>query len=141
MIHAHSGLRWLVLILLLLAIVRGFARMKSGKYEQSDKMINLFAMILVHTQVTIGIILAFISTKIIYAEGWMKNPQNRFYGMEHILLMVLAAVVLTIGRKKAEKIADFSKRHKTIAIWYSVALILILAGIPWPFRNLGAGWF
>jgi hypothetical protein len=56
--------------------------------------------------------------------------------------MVLAAVLLTIGRKKAEKLEDLSKRNKTIAIWYTIALVLILAGIPWPFREiLGAKWF
>jgi hypothetical protein len=54
--------------------------------------------------------------------------------------MVLAAVVITIGRKKAEKKTDLSKRHATILVWFTVTLIIIFAGIPWPFRNLGAGW-
>jgi hypothetical protein len=61
--------------------------------------------------------------------------------MEHILMMVLAAVIITIGRKKAEKIADLSKRHATILVWFTVTLIIIFAGIPWPFRNLGGAWF
>lgn len=142
MLHAHSGLRWVVLILLLVAIVKAAMNIKSAKYEKGDKMINLFAMVMVHIQVTIGIVMAFTSGKINYSSGWMKNPQYRFFGMEHILLMVLAAVVLTIGRKKAEKLEDLSKRNKKIAVWYTIGLILILAGIPWPFRTLlGAGWF
>jgi hypothetical protein len=72
----------------------------------------------------------------------MKNPQLRFFGMEHILLMVLAAVLITIGRKKAEKAVDPAKKHKLIAIWYVIGLILIFLAIPWPFRaNLGGAWF
>jgi uncharacterized membrane protein YbjE (DUF340 family) len=60
--------------------------------------------------------------------------------MEHILMMLIAAVVLTIGRKKAEKSEDLAKRNKTIVLWYSIGLIIILAAIPWPFR-FGNGWF
>lgn len=138
--HTHSGLRWVVLALLVTAIFRAIAGKKSGRYEKSDKMINLFAMISLHVQVTLGIILALITERNFYVSGWMKSAVNRFYGMEHILLMVLAAVVITIGRKKAEKKEDLSKRHATIIVWYTIALIIIFAGIPWPFRNLGAGW-
>ena len=104
-------------------------------------MVNLFAMIMLHIQVTIGAILAFTTEKQFYVEGWMKSSYNRFFGMEHIVMMVLAAVLITIGRKKAEKNEDLSKRNKTIAVWYTVGLILILAAIPWPFRGFGNGWF
>lgn len=142
LVHAHSGLRWIALILILTAIVKAIGGIKSGKYEKSSKMINLFAMVLLHIQVTIGTVMTFMSGKLSYGEGWMKNPMYRFFGLEHILLMVVAAVLMTIGRKKAEKLEDLSKRNKTIAVWYTIALVLILAGIPWPFREvLGAKWF
>lgn len=143
--HSHSGLRWVVLILLLAAIFQAFGAQKSGVYEKRHKMVNLFAMISVHIQVTLGIIMAFLSPKISYTsigdESWMKNPMFRFFGMEHILMMVIAMILITIGRKKAEKKADAAAKHKAIAVWYTIVLIVILAGIPWPFRNLGAGWF
>lgn len=139
--HTHSGLRWVVLALLVTAIFRAIAGKKSGRYEKSDKMINLFAMISLHLQVTLGIILAFVTEKQFYTQGWMKSSVNRFYGMEHILMMVLAAVIITIGRKKAEKKEDLSKRHATILVWFTITLIIIFAGIPWPFRNLGGAWF
>lgn len=141
LIHGHSGLRWVVLILLLTAIGRAFARKGSGSYENADKMINLFTMVIVHIQITLGIILAFVSPKINYVEGWMKMGPYRFFGMEHILLMVIAAVVITIGRRKSENAIDPRKKHGTIALWYTIGLIIILAAIPWPFRAaLGAGW-
>ena len=105
-------------------------------------MINLFAMIVIHLQVTLGIILAFLSGKVSFAEGWMKNPMTRFFGMEHILMMLIAAVLITIGRKKAEKAEDPNRKHKLILIWYVVVLLVIVAAIPWPFRTqLGGSWF
>lgn len=147
LIHAHSGLRWLVLALLVFAIVNAVMKRKSGKYEKGDKMLNLFAMVIVHIQVTIGIILTFISGKVNYGTNWMKIKnyngvaEFRFFGLEHIVFMVLAAVLLTIGRKKAEKKIDVNAKHKTILVWYTIGLLIILAGIPWPFRGFTSGWF
>ena len=141
LLHTHSGLRWVVLLLLLVAIVRAFARQNRGLYEKSDKMINLFTMVSLHTQLLLGLILYFTSPKVVFVEGWMKVSQSRFYGMEHIAVMVIAIALVTIGRRKAENATEPAKKHKTIALWYTVGLILILASIPWPFRNLGAGWF
>jgi membrane protein DedA with SNARE-associated domain len=142
MLHAHSGLRWLALALLVVAIINAISNKSKNTYAKKDKMINLFAMVTLHIQVTIGIVVAFMSGKINYSAGWMKNPLYRFFGMEHILLMVCAAVLVTIGRKKAEKIEDLSQRNSKIALWYTFVLILILAGIPWPFITaLGGSCF
>ena len=139
--HAHSGLRWVALGLLIYAIINAISKKGSSLYEKKDKMINLFTMISLHTQLLIGLILYFISDKVKFETGWMKQPMLRFYGMEHILMMVISILVITIGRKKAEKTEAPYSKHQLIANWYIIGLILLLAGIPWPFRNLGAGWF
>ncbi len=142
LVHTHSGMRWIVLILLLIAIVKAFSGKGKGTYLKSDKMINLFAMISVHLQITLGLIVLFFGEKNIFHEGWMKDKVSRFFVMEHLTLMVIAMILITIGRKKAEKKQLPADKHKTIAIWYTITLVLILAAIPWPgLRNLGAGWF
>lgn len=141
LVHGHSGLRWVALILLLVAIGRAFARKNKGLYEQSDRMINMFAMVTLHIQFVLGMILYFTSPKVVFVEGWMKVSQARFYGMEHILLMIIAIVLITIGHGKAKRGTDPVKKHKTIAVWYTIGLLIILAAIPWPFRIPGAGWF
>lgn len=140
LVGAHSGLRWIALILIVVAIANALVSRGKNKYEKKDKMINLFAMITMHTQLLVGMILYFISPKVNFIEGWMKSKPLRFFGMEHILLMVIAIVVITIGRKKAETETDLNKKHATIVKWFVIGLILLLAGIPWPFRNLGTGW-
>lgn len=142
LIHAHSGLRWIALILIIFAIINAFTKKGTSLYEKKDKMINLFAMISLHTQLLIGFILYFKSGKVSFEPGWMKNAMTRFYGMEHVLMMVAAIVIITIGRKKAEKAEAPFTKHQYIAKWYLIGLIILLAGIPWPFRaNLAAAWF
>lgn len=141
LVRAHSGLRWIVLALLLAAIFNALASRSKGKYEKKDKMLNLFAMIFLHVQLLIGLVLYFISPKVMFIEGWMKMKPLRFFGLEHILLMIVAIALVTIGRRKAENATLPAKKHANIVKWYVIGLVLILAGIPWPFRNLGTGWF
>lgn len=140
--HTHSGLRWAALFLLVFAILNALVSKSKGEYVKKDKMINLFAMVFLHIQLLLGIVLVFISDKTAFVSGWMKIPMYRFYGMEHILMMVLAIALVTIGRRKAENETVVSKKHSKIALWYTLGLLLILAAIPWPFREaLGGSWF
>ena len=139
LVSAHSGLRWIALVLLLLAIYNAFT---AKEYEKKHRLVNMFAMISLHTQLLIGLVLYFTSDKVQFIEGWMKSTLLRFYGMEHLAGMLIAIVLVTIGHSKSKKAVSSSDKFKSIKLWYVLALILILAFIPWPFRTaLGAGWF
>ena len=140
-IRSHSGLRWVVLILLLAAIGNALMKLKSNEYSKTDKMLNLMAMVFLHVQLLLGLILYFTSGKVTFSEGWMKIPLFRFFGMEHLVGMIIAIALVTIGRKKAEKKEVPGQKHKTVLIWYVIGLIIILAFIPWPFRGFGSQWF
>lgn len=139
LVRSHSGLRWIVLGLMIYAIFNAIRKKES--YEKSDRMLNMFAMVSLHIQLVIGLILYFTSSKVVFVKGWMGDDIRRFYGMEHISLMILAIILVTIGHAKAKRAAEPAKKHKTILLYYVIGLILILASIPWPFRSLGAGWF
>lgn len=142
LVHAHSGLRWVVLFLLIYAIYNAFAKKSKGvDWTDSDKKISLFAMIFTHVQLLIGLILYFISPLVNFSEGFMKNPIYRFYSVEHISLMLVAIALITVGYSKSKRSTDSSQKFSTVAKFYLLGLILILISIPWPFRNLGAGWF
>lgn len=138
---AHSGLRYVVLILILAAIFNALKKRASGNFSAGDKKLNTFAMIFMHVQVTLGLVMYFISDKVQFVSGWMSDKYLRFFGMEHILMMIIAAVLLTIGKKKAEKESNIYKKHNKIVIWYTVVLIIVFAAIPWPFRGLTNSWF
>jgi hypothetical protein len=142
LLHAHSGLRWVALILLIAAIFNALSAKRTGEYTAKHKKLNLFAMVFLHVQILIGFAMYFQSPKVQFTSGWMKEAMYRFYGMEHLLLMLIAVVLVTIGRKKAEKALAPIVKHKKIIVFYSIALILIMAAIPWPFRTaLGGQWF
>jgi membrane-associated HD superfamily phosphohydrolase len=95
-------------------------------------------------QLLIGLILYFISPKVTFFEGWMKDSMTRFFALEHILLMIVAIAIITIGRRRAEKKLEGTRnKHRAILISYVIGLILILVSIPWPFgrwASFGAGW-
>jgi hypothetical protein len=72
----------------------------------------------------------------------MEDAAVRFYTMEHLVGMLIAIALITIGYSKSKRAATDAKKFGAIATFYLIGLILILASIPWPFReNLGGSWF
>ncbi len=140
--HAHSGLRWVVLLLLLVAIANALVKWRGNQsYTDGDRKMALFAMIFVHLQLVIGLILYFISPLVEFSAETMKNSVLRFYTVEHFTTMILAIAIITIGYSQAKRKAEDIARFKATFTYYLIGLILILVGIPWPFRFPGAGWF
>ncbi|MCO6477804.1 MAG: cytochrome b [Phaeodactylibacter sp.] len=140
--HAHSGLRWVVLLLLLAAVVNAFIKWRSGKeYANSDHKLNLFTMIGAHVQLILGLILYFISPMVQFNENTMSDQVLRFYSVEHFTIMLIAIALITIGYSQVKKKLEASQKFKMAFTYYLIGLILILGGIPWPFRFPGAGWF
>lgn len=137
--HTHSGLRWVALILILMAIYNSIT---AKEFNKREKLINLFSMVSLHTQILLGLVLYFISPRVSFASGWMKDDSFRFYGMEHLAGMLIAIALITIGYVKSKKGTTPAEIYKPIKLFYIIGLILILVSIPWPFRaNLGGGWF
>ncbi len=136
--HAHSGLRWVVLVLLILAVVSAYRSWKGGA---AGSRLPLYAMAAAHVQLLLGLWLYFISPYVKFSEGFMKDPMLRFYSVEHLSLMLLAIFTITIGYSRAKRKAADAARGRTTFMYYVIALLLILLAIPWPFRGLGAGWF
>ena len=61
----------------------------------------------------------------------MKDSLLRFSSVEHPLIMIIAVILITIGFSKHKKKETGNAKFKTIAIFYAIALILILSRIPW----------
>lgn len=139
--HAHSGIRWIVIGLLIYAIYNSFSKMNGKKvFGAGDRKINLFAMAATHLQIILGFVLYTKSPKVING-GDMSNSLIRFFTIEHMVYMLIAAVLITIGYAWSKRTSDEKKAK--IAFWfYLIAFIIILIGIPWPFREeLGGAWF
>ncbi len=136
LLHAHSGLRWVVLVLLIAAIAQAYSN-KNVTLTKENRKIALFAMIFTHIQLLIGLVLYFGVSGKVNLSGDLSEPVTRFYTIEHLVGMLLAIVLITIGHSKAKK----SESFKPIATFYLLGLLVMLASIPWPFRALGAAWF
>ena len=138
LLHAHSGLRWIVLLLIIINVINALGFLSSNKvFTERDKKLSLFALIFTHLQALLGIILYFLDrSKVQFKEKTMSTDMIRFYTVEHTLMMLIAVILVTIGNRNAK-----AGNGKRVFWYYFIALLLILAAIPWPFRDLGAGWF
>lgn len=143
LIAAHSGLRYVVLLLLIVTSFKAIAGCIGKKsFLPIDKKLASFTVMFFHLQVVLGFVL-FFANKWHTLFGEMKEPSIRFFTVEHSLGMLLAAILLTIGSAKAKRADSDLKKHKIIAWMFTISLILVLASIPWPFREMFAsrGWF
>lgn len=140
--HAHSGLRWVVIILLVAAIVKAAGKRRGGSVYPGKDPLALFAFIATHIQLLLGLALYFgLSPYVSFEEGVMQDAVRRFYSVEHFIGMILGIAIITVGYIRAKKQAELNKGWKTISTFYLIGLVIIVVSIPWPFRNLGAGWF
>lgn len=136
LLHLHSLLRWVIIVLLIVNIIKLFG---------GNKVIALSKWLLIaaHTTLVLGLYqyffghMGFELLKTYGAEA-MKIAPIRFWAVEHITGMVLAIALITIGHVSLKKTGNTKKT----AILYSIAFILILAVVPWPFRDgVGRPWF
>lgn len=137
----HSLTRWLVLGSLIFAIFwsyRGWLTDK--KYLQFDDLTRHIAATTAHVQLVLGIVLYFISPIVSYFLNNFNTAVHertiRFFGMEHIAMMLTGITIITIGSFKAKRKATDKDKFKTMAIWFTIALLIILSSVPWSFSPL-----
>jgi mannose/fructose/N-acetylgalactosamine-specific phosphotransferase system component IID len=139
LLHLHNVLRWVILILLLISLVQSFT--KNGSIQKT----SLWLLIAAHITLILGLFQYFNNEAVGFhmienLGGFgnvMKDSFARFWVVEHITAMILAIVFITLARGKVKK-----QNLDTAKWFYLVALILILAAVPWPFREgIGRAWF
>lgn len=133
----HSYWAYFVLFILIVAVANAFIGLNSKKeFKDKDLRISLFALIASHIQLILGFIAYYTST--FYAAmrdlgmgEVMKNSELRKPLVEHPTMIIIAIALITIGFSKHKKKTSNSAKFKTIAIFYTIALVLILGVIPW----------
>jgi hypothetical protein len=132
----HSYLRWAITILAILVIVKAImGLMNKTEFTNGDSKSGLFFMISCDIQLLIGLILYFWASPITtsaFADfgAAMKDKELRFWAVEHITGMLIAWVLVHIGRAKSKRGTD-QARHKSSLIFYGLAILIIIATIPW----------
>lgn len=133
----HSLTAYVVLVLLFVAVLNAvMASIKKSDFSPRDFKLTLWALIATHLQVVLGLVLYFISPlgiKSFSSNGAqvMKDATLRLFAVEHISVMLIAAVILTIGYSKQKRTEESAVKFKRISIFYGLALILVLSRIPW----------
>ena len=132
----HSYWAYLVLAILIFAVINAFIGFTQKKqFTDKDLRIGLFTLIVSHIQLLIGLGWYFMSPwyKALKDNGGevMSDKATRLLAIEHPIMMILAIVLITIGWSKHKKKTTDSSKFKTFAIFYGLALLLILSRIPW----------
>lgn len=139
--NVHSYMAYVVLAILFLAVgnaIVGYVGTKDFKMDK-DLRISLYALILSHIQLVLGLILYFVSANglnaiLEFGIGGL-NSAARLLALEHPLINIVAVALITIGWSRHKKATSSKKKFARIAIFYGFGLLLILSRIPW------AQWF
>ena len=143
----HSLLRWAIIILLIVNISRSLLH-NNNPYNEKDRSWNLRLVIITHITLLVGLYQYFFGPKgfaLVKAFGMkavMKDAQLRFWVIEHLTGMVIAIVLITISSSISKKVFESdAKKHRKLFWLYSIALFIVLASVPWPFRFSEIPWF
>jgi cell division protein FtsW (lipid II flippase) len=133
----HSLLRYGALLTILLAGVlhlRGYLARRP--ILNGERSLAIIAVVICHIQLAIGLLLYF-TTKSYALDS--SSAEGRFWKMEHIGVMVIAIILVTVGRSLSKRARK--ERVKQLRVWtfYLIALALMLWATPWPFREIGHG--
>ncbi len=134
LIHAHHWLRYVALVLMIISLVKAFMNLKNKDKNVTSIKLELYTMISFHLQLIIGLVLFFVSTKVMTAMNdmgaAMKDADLRLALIEHPLMMILGLIMITIGYAKLKSKTDLASYSKTVIIYYGIGTLLILSKIP-----------
>ena len=144
----HNILRWAVLLFGVWTLFNALTGVIGKRnYTATDNKANLFFMISCDIQLLVGLILYFngawfelLKTS---AKAVMQNAVPRFFAVEHALMMIIAWLLVHVGRSMVKRSDSDAQKHKRSLIYFGLAIVIILAMIPWPFRQPGIArqWF
>ncbi len=136
LLHTHSLLRYLLLILLLALIVKSFLGFFNKKsFTKLDNLLGLSLFSVTHTQLLVGLILFFVSPHVQFSGAAMKDPIARYWTTEHNVMMLIAIALITMARITAKRMNIDTAKHKRLFIYNSIALVIILVAIAMSHRG------
>ncbi|MHB1298071.1 MAG: hypothetical protein ACYC0B_06015, partial [Gemmatimonadaceae bacterium] len=135
LLHTHNLLRWFVLVLGVLAILKAAQGLKGDRPYDATRRMTAFFMASLHLQVLVGLLLFMLSPLIRTAmrdmEAVMADASMRFFVAEHPMLMIIAVVVMTVGAIVSKNAPNDAARHRKALVFSVVTMALVLWGIPW----------
>ena len=133
----HSLLRWPVLLALIAAAIVGWQALLTGRpSSETVAPIRRLAVSAVDVQFLLGLILY------VWLSPWprqfflggfasLANREVRFFTLEHFMFMFALLVVVHLGNVLARRSPSPAGKNRQTALWFTAAVLLVLAGIPW----------
>lgn len=139
-LYAHSYMRWVVVILGVLLIVRSLVGWL-GKRSWSEAVgrLGLSFTISMDVQLLLGLLLYGVFSPTMqrvfsnFGQA-MGDARLRFWAVEHIFVMIVAVVLAHIGHITAKRLPE-DRRYRRYAIFAGLAMLAVVLAIPWPFSG------
>src|SRR5262249_775967 len=133
----HSWLRWAALLLGIAATWNASRDSLEPSERPPGARWDTYFMLAVDLQVLFGLFLYFGLSPLAKVAmedfgGALRNPALRFWGLEHIGLMMAVVVLVRMGRVMALNAKTPSARRLRRLTCFAVATLVMILGIPWP---------
>jgi hypothetical protein len=137
LLHTHSSLRYLVLLLLVAVIAKSLIGwLNKRPFAKMDDKLSLWLLILTHTQFLLGLLLYFVSPFVQFSATTMKDSTTRYWTVEHGFMMLAAIALITVARITHKKLTTDNAKHKRLFILNAGALLIIVVAILYSGRGL-----
>lgn len=145
LVFIHSYLRWAILILAIWALYSAYMGLiRKRDWTEADRRPGSLFTLVMSIQLLVGLLVYFYPGGLVLValsniENAMGVSNLRFFVVEHLVVMIIAIAFAHIGTARAKRAASAVAKYRQSAIWYTLSMIALLAGIPWDramFRGL-----
>jgi hypothetical protein len=143
----HSWVRWLVVLAGLLAVGRAYLGWLGGKpWSRADDRVGALFLRVLDVQFLVGVLLYIFLSPITHAAfrdlgSVMGNRPLRFWAIEHVFGMIVGMALAHVGRARLQRLGPDARRHRVAAVFFTLAMLAILASVPWPGTPNGRPYF
>lgn len=132
----HSWLRWGVILLGVLLLVRAVGAASSGRWTPADNRAAILFTMVFNLQFLVGLLLYFLVSPITrealrHMDAAMQSASLRYFAVEHPTAMLVALVFAHVGGGRVRR-APEAKKGRMALIFFGIAMLVILAMTPWP---------
>ncbi|WP_426754648.1 hypothetical protein [Myxococcus sp. Y35] len=139
----HSWLRWGVVVLGVLALVKSLMGWRRGRdWTSGDRGLQVAFTATFDLQMLLGMTLYFVLSPLTprSLEALRMNMsigQLRFFGLEHPLLMLLALTAAHVASGLSRRATSAVAKHRAWALGLLITMLLVVLAIPWPMLSYG----
>lgn len=130
LLHSHSILRYIALILLLVVVVKSLIGWQQRKpFDKVDDRLSLFLFIAIHTQLLLGLLLYFVSPYVNFSS--MADKVYRYWTVEHMSLNIISILLITLGRIRMKKVSNNlpEAKHRVLFLFTVAGFVLLVVSL------------